>query len=110
MATDSKTGPFSISQRMALEVRGPPAPSPSPLWRSRLDGKRLAINTTHDHFPALLAEALDHLQVKEYDMRIIAERLCVSTSQLIKLLAKEPRALERVNRQREKRGLGRLQG
>ncbi len=101
---------FRLRLILALEIRTPPAPSPSPLWQARLDGKRLAINAAHDHFPALLAEALDHLTAKEYDMRIAAERLCVSTSQLIKLLAKEPRALEMVNRQREQRGLGRLQG
>lgn len=51
---------FRLRIKLALEVRGrrEPGSVPSPRWRSRLRGGRIAISATHDDFPALLAECL----------------------------------------------------
>ena len=53
-------------------------------------------------------EALDRIAAYEADVKQAAETLTSSTSQLVKLLKKEPRALALVNRWRDERGLGRL--
>ena len=102
---------FRLRVNLALEVRHPPPPDgapPSERWRARSRGGRLAINGGHDDFPALLAEALDVLAVHDEEPSRAGDRLGVSTSQLIKLLKIEPRALEQVNRARAERGLHRL--
>jgi hypothetical protein len=92
--------------RLALDLRTQPDPEgPSPLWRSRLQAGRLRISPDHPHFPAILAEALDHLATHGWDPRPAANLLGCSPSQLIKLLANEPRALLLLNRQREALGL-----
>lgn len=80
----------------------------SDLWRSRSRGGRLAINPGHDDFPALLAEALDHLESHRFDVPAVAEAVKVSGSQLLKLLRHEPRALEQLNAERLSIGLPRL--
>jgi len=85
------------------------APPPSDLWRSRVKDKRIACNVDHADYPALLAEAMDHLAWCNLAPADAAKRLGVSTSQLIKLISKEPAALEQVNRDREARGMKRLQ-
>jgi hypothetical protein len=92
---------------LALEVRTPLEPNavePSPLWRSRSRGKRIAVSSRHDDFPALLAEALDVVAAFEFDVKAAAEVLGVSTSQLIKLLKQQPKALVEVNRRRAELG------
>ncbi|NLS91676.1 MAG: peptide chain release factor-like protein [Planctomycetaceae bacterium] len=95
---------------LALRVRcnfadGQPA---SALWRSRLRGGQIHVNPDHDDFPAILAEALDHIAAKSFDVKAAAEHLGCSTSQLVKLLKAEPQAFTLVNRQRESLGLERL--
>jgi hypothetical protein len=96
---------------LALAVRRPvePEAEPSPLWKSRCRGGRIQVSPSHEDFPALLAEALDRIAGCEADVRRAAESLGSTTSQLVKLLKREPRAIELVNRWREERGLGRLQ-
>ncbi len=94
-----------LRRKLALEVRRPPSPTPSPLWQSRCRGGRLAVNPRHVDFPALLAELLDVLAVLEWQLPAAAERLGVTSSQLVKLLTLEPRALALVNRQRQASGL-----
>ncbi len=92
---------------LAFEVRLPvdPLAPPSPLWRSRLRGGRLALNSTHEDVPALLAEALDVLEDRGLDAKAAADVLGCSPSQLVKLLKIEPRALAKVNAGRAARGL-----
>ncbi|XAM01563.1 peptide chain release factor-like protein [Phycisphaeraceae bacterium D3-23] len=95
--------------KLALTVRRPVGadpgePIPSARWSARVKGGRLSINPSHDDFPALLAEALDHLAADEYDVAVSAQALGVSTSQLVKLLRHEPAGLEQVNRERKQRG------
>ena len=99
---------FRLRLRLALEIRQLPSPSISALWHSRRDGKQLAINPTHNDFPTLLAEALDHLAAEEYDIGNAAHRLHLSTSQLVKLLKRNPKSLLAVNGRRKERGLSQL--
>ncbi len=92
---------------LVLEVRRPvdPLEPPSPLWRSRSRGGRIALNPDHDDVPAILAEALDVLVDRDLDVKAASEVLGCTPSQLIKLLKIEPRAYARVNRDRAGRGL-----
>jgi hypothetical protein len=92
---------------LALEIRRPvdPGAGPSPLWRSRLKGGRIAVSPSHDDFPALLAEALDAVAAGDADVKAAAERLGCSASQLVKLLKLEPRAMKQVNDRRAEAGL-----
>jgi hypothetical protein len=93
---------------LALEVRTPVEPfePPSELWRSRCrKGGRMAINRDHDDVPPLLAEALDVLEDRDLDPKSAADVLGCSSSQLVKLLKLEPKALARVNQARIARGL-----
>lgn len=89
--------------RLALGVRHI-ASEPTDRWRSRTRGGRIAVSVEHDDFPALLAELLDHWASLDDDWPRLAERLGTSASQLVKLLAREPRALELVNRRRAELG------
>jgi hypothetical protein len=97
---------FRLRINLALEVRGrrKPGSVPSPRWRSRLRGGRIAVSATHNDFPALLAEALDVLAVCDFDPKPASEALGCSVSQLVKLLQKEPQAIAQVNRQRQQHG------
>lgn len=78
---------------------------PSELWRSRANGQRITVSTSHDDFPALLAEALDALAAADWSAPATAEQLGISTSQLVKFLKQEPRALALLNRVQTERSL-----
>jgi hypothetical protein len=78
---------------------------PSPLWQSRCRAGRIAVATDHADFPPLLAEALDTIAARSADVKHAAQRLGCTASQLVKFLAKEPRALRMVNGWRAERGL-----
>ena len=92
---------------LAMEVRTAvdPLEPPSPLWRSRCQGGRIALNPDHEDVPPLLAEALDVLEDRGLDPRAAADVLGCSSSQLVKLLKLEPKALAKVNQGRLARGL-----
>ena len=79
--------------------------TPSELWRSRVAGQRISVSSSHDDFPAIVAEALDMLAAVDWLAPAAAERLGVSTSQLVKLLKQEPRGLGMLNREQAARGL-----
>lgn len=95
---------------LALEVRCPVGEGQeiSPLWRSRLHGGRIQVSPDHADFPAILAEALDHVASESFDVKQAAQRLGCSMSQLIKLLKLDPKAFTSVNQGRDRLGLGRL--
>jgi len=92
--------------KLALEHREPrPAgTTPSKRWSSRVRDGKIAVNVKHVDYPALLAEALDALSAQRGRLPAAAAALGVSTSQLVKLIAKEPAALARVNAQRAASG------
>lgn len=102
---------FRLRVNLALQVRLPidPTASPSLLWRSRCRDGRIAVNVNHDDFPALLAEALDVLASQAMDLKLTAELLGCTPSQMTKFLKSEPRALALVNQHRRDAGLHPLQ-
>ena len=87
--------------RLATETQ------PSLLWQSRCRNKRIAVNTRHVDFPALLAEGLDTVFNCELKLKSAAEQLGCTSSQLVSFLKKEPRAWELVNHHRVEHGLHR---
>jgi RF-1 domain len=95
--------------RLAVHVRSTRAGQrpfvPSPLWQSRCVGGRMVVSTSHDDFPALLAEALDALAAGEYDVATAAAWLGVSGSQLARFVRREPAAWVQLNDARRLRGL-----
>jgi hypothetical protein len=101
---------FRLRLRLALEIRRPLALpySQSPLWRARCRGGKVAVNSEHDDFPAILAEALDVVAACENELRRAAAMLDCTASQLTKLLQQEPRAIAEVNRARQQHGLHKL--
>jgi len=78
---------------------------PSALWQSRLRKGKIQVNVRHADFPSVLAEALDVIEAHGYEPKPAATVLGCSTSQLIKLLSAEPRALAAVNQKRKELGL-----
>ena len=92
---------------LALHVRTPRTVkgTPSELWKSRCHAGRVAVNSGHEDFPTLLAEALDVIAALDDDVKAAAEKLGCSPTQLVKLLQQERHALPLVNRARAERGL-----
>jgi len=92
--------------KLALEHREPrPAGGvPSALWSSRVRDGKIAVNVKHADYPALLAELLDTLEAQRGRLPAAAASLGVSSSQLVKLIAKEPAALAQVNARRAAAG------
>jgi hypothetical protein len=92
---------------LALEVRRPvdSLEPPSELWRSRCKHGRIALNADHEDVPLLLAEALDVVAHCKFDPKSASDVLGCSSSQLVKLLKIEPKALAKVNQARLARGL-----
>ena len=81
---------------------------PSALWRTRLAGTRLSVSVEHPDFPALLAEALDALESCQWRLDEASQRQGCSSSQLVKLLKLEHRALGQLNAARRELGLREL--
>ncbi|MCX7403504.1 MAG: peptide chain release factor-like protein [Planctomycetia bacterium] len=95
-----------MRMKLAIEWRQPGlVGKPSALWQSRTKGRRLVIAADHDDCPALLAEALDHLQATGWETAAAALALGVSRSQLIKLFRQVPAAWIALNRRRKESGL-----
>lgn len=95
---------------LALAIRSPVEQTqvPSSLWLSRVKSKKVVVNPSHDDFPRLLCEAIDFITAAQFDVAAAAERLGVSTSQLVKFLKLAPTAFESVNRERVTRSLRKL--
>ena len=106
-AENRRVALWRLRLKLALEVRCPIGAThqPSSLWMSRCRDGRIAVNPRHEDFPALLAEALDVLEVHGHDPVPAAAALGCSASQLIKLIGKEPTALALINQRRRDRGL-----
>lgn len=95
---------------LAVGWRNPVADAqqPSALWRSRVASRKISISSKHTDFPTLIAEAMDFVQASEFEIAKAANRLSVSSSQLIKLLKSVPAAFSWLNQNREKIDLGPL--
>lgn len=103
---------FRLRLTLAVAHRSPPRniedQEPSALWKSRLQGGKIRVNEQHHDFPAILAECLDVLASHDWEPSLAKETLKCSTSQLIKLIKKEPTAYALVNRERADCGKGKL--
>ena len=100
---------FRLRIRLAMEVRSAPLPeAPGEVWRSRVNGRKISVSTSHADFPVVLVDALDQLERCEHEMPKAAEALAVSTSQLIKLLKSDSQVWESVMQSRIRLGLKRL--
>ena len=100
---------FRLRLLLAVEYRWKDRPAGnSELWQSRCRKGRLSVSRTHEDFPALLAETLDRLSELEFDVRQAADLLQCRSSQLIRFLKLDSRALAEINRIRVDRGQHRL--
>ena len=98
---------FRLRLNLALDVRQAcqlPEYAPSETWRTRCRNGRIAINPTHSDFPTMLAEALDVLTSAAMEVKLAAESLGCSSSQLIKFLQNEPEAMVQLNSHRRAAG------
>jgi hypothetical protein len=99
---------FRLRLNLAIQQRSPcdlEKGQPSPRWQTRCGGGKIAINSRHEDFPAVLSEALDVLFAAELAVPRAAKWLACTSSQLIRFLKLEPRALECVNQARQAAGL-----
>lgn len=76
----------------------------SELWQGRRQGRTMSINPKHADYPGLLAEALDVIVARGWDVGGAAGVLGVSMSQVAKLLRHERHAFAIVNEARAARG------
>jgi len=106
-AQNGKSALFRLRQSLAEQLRYPVEPDspPSPLWQARTPRRKLTVSDDHSDFPALLAEALDRVAVYEFDLKIAAEHLGISTTQLARFLQQSPVAWQWVNTERAARNL-----
>ena len=109
-AENHRVALFRLRVELALAVRQPLSDgyAPSPVWRSRLHHSAIRINPKHNDFPSLLAEALDVIAAHVYAPQAAAVQLGCSSTQLIKMLKLEHKALALVNQQRSERGMHKL--
>ncbi len=102
---------FRLRMALARDVRvrtHPENHTPSQLWQERRQGRQMSVNPKHADYPALLAESLDVIAARRFDVAGAAGVLGVSMSQLAKLVRHDKRAFAAVNEERESRGMPRL--
>ncbi len=89
---------FRLRLNLAIDLRqAPPVGLPSELWLERTRGRRLSVSPDHEDYPSLLSEAMDRIHLHKGDVVATATDLQTSTSQLLKLLRHQPRAMDVVN-------------
>ena len=94
--------------KLARKLRMPVDPArhrTSELWQSRRQGRQISINPKHRDYPALLAEALDVISARGFDVAGAAGVLGISMSQLAKLVRHDRHAFALINEHRTNRGL-----
>jgi hypothetical protein len=104
-ADNRRVAVLRLRLRLAVEHREPAAASSSACWQARVSDQKLVISEAHRDFPTLLAEALDQLADQEWQPAPAADRLGVSSSQLIRFLKRCPAGMAVVNQERSRRGL-----
>jgi hypothetical protein len=82
--------------------------NPSELWRRRRQGEKMPVNPEHEDYPALLAEAMDVIVARRYDVAGAAGVLGITMSQLTRLIRHERHAFAVVNEGRARTGLAKL--
>lgn len=99
-----KQAVFRLRVKLALEVRTQieclEELKLSPIWATRIKNKKISVNPQHADFPELLADALDMLMLKDWEVPTSALELGLSSTQLIKFLNIEPKGLDCLNQQR----------
>lgn len=105
-----KVAVFRLRLQLAIEYRAVRSAvvEPSTLWKTRCRNQKIQCNEEHTDFPSMIAEAMDAVYAKDYDVRPAAAALSCSNSQLIRFLGKAPEALNTMNKARERLGLRRL--
>jgi hypothetical protein len=102
---------FRMRIKLAIRCRTPTSRDrheASELWQRRRQGEKLPVNPEHEDYPALLAEALDVIVARRYDIAGAAGILGVTMSQLTRLIRHERHAFALVNEGREAIGLPKL--
>ena len=82
----------------------------SELWSRRRQGEKMSVNPDHSDYPALLAEALDVVVARRFDVAGSAGILGITMSQLARLIRHEKHAFAMLNSGRESVGLPKLRG
>ncbi len=93
---------------LALHVRLPRRSISPDLWKGRVRGGKLVLNESHPDVPAILAEFLDLLATFDWNLAEAAALAGLTSTQAVKLLRLEPRALQMLNEHRAAAGLKRL--
>jgi len=78
---------------------------PTALWQERRQGERMSINPKHRDYPGLLAEALDVITARDFDVAGAAGVLGITMSQLARLVRHDRASFALVNEGRVKQGL-----
>ena len=105
-AENMKVAMRRIRINLALEIRSEMVPSePSDVWRRHCVSGKVRVSEQHEDLGGLLAECLDALNFYGWDIRLAADWLGCSGSQLVKLLKIETRALQLTNRMRRANGM-----
>jgi hypothetical protein len=102
---------FRLRLKLACKVRtvtNRDNHKPSELWKKRRQGEKLPINPENPDYPALLAEAMDVVTVRRFDVAGAAGLLGITMSQLTRLIRHERHAFALINDGREACGLARL--
>lgn len=102
---------FRLRLKLACKVRtitSRDGHKPSELWKRRRQGEKLPVNPEHPDYPALLAEALDVVTARRFDVAGAAGLLGITMSQLTRLIRHERHAFALVNAGRESTGLAKL--
>ncbi len=89
---------------LACKVRVP-AGDPSELWASRCIKGKIRCSTEHRDFPAMVAEALDHIFASGLDQKAAAIRLECSATQLVRFVTDHPPAMQWWNEARQHKGM-----
>jgi len=77
----------------------------SDLWKRRRQGNKMTVNPEHEDYPGLLAEALDLVVARRYDVAGSAALLGITMSQLSRLINHDKGAFAKMNAGREACGL-----
>ena len=106
-ADNQKVALRRLRVSLAVEVRTVLSAevNPSALWESRCRGQKIQCSEQHADFPILLAESLNAIHAKDYDVKCAAGALGCSTSQLVRFVGRVSDALAVINTRRADLGL-----